>query len=170
LKVIEFGVDATKAVVMDCKLKPRTIEAITPGRFVMQPGEYLVFPHPFPSGVKRFEIEEPEPAYDLSTIAPMAKRLADGLNDQPTREKLATAYESTVYNLTAAEDLESAGDIVKHAVLQVWPTRTGDSLRVDWVNGFQRPLQTEFNRLEIGSIKQYQDSILEVIKGLKSQE
>jgi hypothetical protein len=170
LKAIEFGGDATKAVVMQSDLKPRTIESFEPGRFVLAPGEYLVFPHPFVAGVKRFVIEDPEPAYDVTTIAPMAKGLADALNDQPTRQKLVTAYTESIYGMNTADDLDGAGEIVKQTILQVWPTRTGDSLQVDWVNGFQRPLQAEFNRLQIGSIKQYQDSIQEVIKGLQSQE
>ena len=131
------------------------------------PGEYLVFEEV--PNFERVTIEAPEPEFDLSTIAPLARQLADNLNDPATRSMLSTAYESTLNNLSKPDfTFKDAGDYVKQTVLEVWPRRQGQSAFTDWVNGFQRPLQAEIQRVGVADTKTYRAAIEEVVKGLQS--
>ena len=162
---VEVGSDSVTIIGSD--LEPRLVKAVDGVVLLTDPGEYLVFEEA--PNFKRVTIEQPGQDFSLSMIAPLARQLADNLNDPATRSMLATAYESTLVSLSKPDlTFKDAGDHVKQTVLKVWPERQGQSLFVDWVNGFQRPLQTEIQRAGVADTKTYRAAIEEVVKGLKS--
>lgn len=165
VSAFQFDESSTTIVSIGSDLVLRRRVAIAPGKFVIeQPGDHILFADPMPP-TKRITIKEPEPKFDLSAIAPLTKSLADQLNDKPTKEKLATVYADAASKI-ASMNLGEAGQFVKVAVLEVWPTREGSSRLVDWVNGFQRPLQAEFNRIGFSDTKTYIKALEEIVKGL----
>lgn len=166
-KAIAVPVKSDRAVLIGSDLQPFDAKATEDGVLLLtKPGEYLVFDFPI-ADFQRVTVEAPAPEFDLSTIEPLVKQLAATLNDPPTQTDLAGVYFGSTYNLTAPDvSLEAAKAAVKQSVLEAFRRRGFNSQRVDWVNGFQRPLQKEFVRLEIGSVEAYRLALLEVAKGL----
>ena len=163
-QAIEVSVD--EVTLIDQDFRRRTVKAVDGVVLITDPGKYLVF-NKQPS-YQQIIVDEIEPEFDLSTIAPMAKALADAMADDPTRMQLATGYESMVYTLSDSKIVfADAGEMVKRAVLEVWPRRQGQSAFKDWVNGFQRPLEEEFDRVGFDTTASYRDALIETIKGLR---
>lgn len=133
-----------------------------------KPGKFLVLP-----GIADFEfveIAEPEPEFDLSSVESLAKSLADSVGDNATRLALASNYEQQI-QLIAAMSIEQAKSQVKQStIVNVFSRRDRNSQNYDWVNGFQRPLEAEFDRLGMSewTIEAYIGALKATINGLRS--
>lgn len=160
--LIEVGSET--ATVVDQQLSFNHSATIEGDLLLSSPGSYLVFPGRIEG--KLVTVEAPAPEFDLSTIEPLVKQLAASLNDPTTQSDLVGVYFGLTQSMNDSVSLETAKATVKQSVLEAFRRRGFNSQRVDWVNGFQRPLQKEFVRLEIDSVEAYRLALLEVAKGL----
>ena len=159
---------AEKVVLIGSDLQPTAVDPAGEGLFLVDtPGEYLVFPYPM-GEFKRITVEAPEPDFDTSSIESRARELADQLNDPATRKALSESYRS-VANDTSLGDLSTIERVVKERSLAVFATRTGESRFVDWVNGFQRPLQADIKALGHETVDEYRAILNAVSDGLDTQ-
>lgn len=170
-----FEYEAEKVVAFDGDHNRFELDAVAENLFVApHPGKYLVFRYPLPEEA-RVVIETPKPDFDLSTIGPLASKLAENIKnvrtgsvgDPATRSKLASVYAKLAEDVDGMA-FEDATAKVKSTVLAVWPTRDRNSQWFDWVNGFQRPLQAELKRVGFVDTETYQAALLEISKALAS--
>ena len=158
---------AERIILIGSDLQPTTVEQAGDGLFLVErPGEYLVFPHPL-GEFKRITVEAPEPDFDTSAITARSRELANSLNDTPTRTALAASYRTVTGNADLmSAPLESVEQLVKQRSLVVFAQRTGESRFVDWVNGFQRPLQADIKRIGYETAEEYRMILNAVADGL----
>ena len=164
-KVVEIG--SPVATVVDENLGVKNVNTEDGNLFLTEPGRYLVF-HGETAGAKLVTVEVPKPEFDLSTIEPLTRQLADNLNDPATRGSLQGAYAGSAFAASAPDgSFEDAKRHTKEASLSVFRGRVGFSQSVDWLNGFQRPLQAELARLGVADRETYRLALLEVSRGLR---
>ena len=166
--VVDVGSDAESITTIGSDLMVRKYVATAPGKFTInRPGDYLIFEGDIElPEFKLFTVVAPKPEVDLSGIKTLSSSLATQMNDQPTRSMLIEAYTSAS-DVTQFTSFEEAQINTKLIVLAVWPRRPFESQNTNWVDGFQRPLTAEFDRLGVNTLELYRLALTEVIGGLK---
>jgi len=168
---VAIQVGDSQATLIGEDLTTEVVQVSEDGMLLLtKPGKFLVLP-----GIADFEfveIAEPEPEFDFSTVESLAKSLADSVGDNATRLALASNYEQQI-QLIAAMSIEQAKSQVKRStIVNVFSRRDRNSQNYDWVNGFQRPLEAEFDRLGMSewTLEAYIEALKAAIKGLRSVE
>ena len=163
--VIEMpGVDEITLIGSD--LNPFKVSNTGDGIFLIdQPGDYLVFSDL--GDFKRITVESTEP--DLSDFSDFVDQTVSSLNDNDTRSALASNYRSLIENgAIKSASLEQVKSLVKQSTIQnVFRQRRGSSQSVDWVNGFQRPVEARIDNMEVEDTEDYLFILSAVVAGLE---
>lgn len=130
-----------------------------------EPGEYLILREG--TDYQRVTVEEPEPEFDLSTIEKLSREMSTKLNDAPTASILSSAYGGMLYVFSDPNvKFEEAEAMLDDVITEAMQRRPWESQRIDWTNGFRRPMQAEFERIGVADVATLRAAIQEVIKGL----
>lgn len=84
------------------------------------------------------------PDADFGELAKLAVKLANELNDEPTRSAIVTQLADKLPKMEAAETHNAAVDIFQASMTDVISNRQRGSLKKDWNGNFFRPLAKYF--------------------------
>lgn len=111
------------------------------------------------------EIPAPVPVPGLVSF--VAETTAE-LNDEPTVKSLINHLEKAVAHIKTSNNLDVAKAVLRLAVEVALSERKGDSTRVDWLNGWRRPVDAKIQEINPGNVVSYASCIEQVITGLRS--
>lgn len=167
--------EAATVTAFDSNFMPQSVDQISDTKFYLaaSPGRYLLLVNtgtksavavavipaaePVPDPV---DPVEPPPS-DVSVLAKLSADLANRINDQPTRERLAASLARPI----ESDNLDAAQNEIQWRIrdeLKKRPRGTDSPWLIDW----RRPIQKEIQRLGVTTLSDYAAAIKAVADGL----
>ena len=167
--------EAATVTAFDSNFAPQSVGQISDTKFYLaaSPGRYLLLVNtgaksavavavipaaePVPDPV---DPVEPPPS-DVSVLAKLSADLANRINDQPTRERLAASLARPI----ESDNLEAAQNEIQWRIrdeLKKRPRGTDSPWLIDW----RQPIQKEIQRLGVTTLSDYAAAIKAVADGL----
>jgi len=104
----------------------------------------------------------------IPVLADFVEKTARELNDRNTAKNLADNLEKALVHIKTSSTLAVAKAVTRIAVEGALSQRRGDSSRVDWLNGWRRPVDAKIQEINPDNIASYAACIEQVIIGLRS--